>query len=110
MANTFHQEKDTIYWLQITALLYETQSPAGAQWDWKTSLDHWNDDAVYWGSQTTVPSGSHQGWTDLPVYIELFDPQDQEVSLDMAFVITPEPATLALLLAAGLIVLTRRTR
>ncbi len=29
----FHQEKDTIYWLQITAHLDPTNSPPGAEWD-----------------------------------------------------------------------------
>ncbi len=109
LANVFHQEEGNIYWLQITAILDETQSPPGAQWGWKTTRDHWNDDAVYWDSQTTVPDGfPHETWNDLPVYIELRDPQDQEISLDMAFVITPEPATLGLLLIGGLALLRRR--
>jgi len=62
LANVFHQEKDTIYWLQITAVLDEELSPPKAEWGWKTSLDHWNDDAVYYDVLTDVPSGSHVGW------------------------------------------------
>ena len=55
----------------------------------------------YYGAYT------HEGW-DMPDYIELRDPQDQAISLDMAFVITPEPATLGLLLLGGLALLRRR--
>ncbi len=47
---------------------------------WKTSLNHWQDAAVYWDG----------GWNQL-------------TDLDLAFVITPEPSTLAMLLGGGLI-------
>ncbi|MDY7110334.1 MAG: hypothetical protein SYC29_17020 [Planctomycetota bacterium] len=80
----FWQEQDTIYWLDITVV---PEDPA-AQWGWKSSLDHWNDDAV---------------WGDDPVdwWGELRDPINGE-SMDMAFVITPAPGALALLALAGL--------
>ena len=112
--NVFHQGKDTIYWLMITAYLDEAQSPAGAEWGWKTSAsEHFMDDAVYFDSLTTVPFGyeyPHEGWDDLPAYMELRDPLDQMISLDMAFVITPEPATLGLLLIGGFLALSRKFR
>jgi hypothetical protein len=87
----FWQEEGTIYWLDISV----TPEDPIAQWGWKTSLDHWNDDAV---------------WGDYPVewWGELHDPINGE-SLDMAFVITPAPGTLALLALAGLASRRRRT-
>ncbi|MBI5864973.1 MAG: hypothetical protein HZB38_10800 [Planctomycetes bacterium] len=88
----FHQDLGTIYWLDLSIVL-----PPGVSGrvGWKTSLDHFNDDAV---------------WTDsgLPDWHELRDPFTQE-SLDMAFVITPEPASAALLLG-GLIMVLRTRR
>lgn len=78
--NPFEQQQGTIYWLGLYVNWTGTQSPAG----WKTSLEHFQDDAVYRTLQ-----GS---------WAELISPAG--VSLDMAFVITtiPEPATLLLLL------------
>ncbi|MCP4902422.1 MAG: PEP-CTERM sorting domain-containing protein, partial [bacterium] len=62
---------------------------------WKTSQDHWNDNAVW-----EVSNG---------VYAPLSDPLAQPPTpLDMAFVITPEPTTLGLLALGGLVVLKRR--
>ncbi|MFH1688375.1 MAG: thrombospondin type 3 repeat-containing protein [bacterium] len=47
-AQWFHQDSGTIYWLNISAIV---QDPVGTQWGWKSTLDHWNDDAVWaqWG-------------------------------------------------------------
>lgn len=80
----FIQEEGTIYWLDVSVML---DDPA-AQIGWKTSRDHFEDDAV-WGD---FPN---------PDWQELIDPITGE-SLDMAFVITPAPATLALFGLAGL--------
>ncbi|MHC4867052.1 MAG: DUF7901 domain-containing protein, partial [Planctomycetota bacterium] len=38
----FVQQQGTIYWLVIR--MHTTEGEAG----WKTSLDHWNDDAIFW--------------------------------------------------------------
>jgi hypothetical protein len=76
----FLQEQDTIYWLAIHTI----PTMVGPEFGWKTSQDHWNDDAVFYYSG---------GWH------ELRDPYTYE-SLDLAFVITPEPAALALLTLA----------
>lgn len=81
----FYQEAGTIYWLGICVTSEE-------QVGWKTSLDHFEDDAVWW-------NGSD--WE------ELRDPITDE-SLDMAFVITPEPATLLLLTLGGVLVRIKR--
>lgn len=40
----FVQEQDSIYWLSITANLFD---PAAYQWGWKNSRDHFMDDAVW---------------------------------------------------------------
>ena len=62
----------------------------------------WNDDAV-WGHLGAGPGHNLTavGWT------ELIDPKD-DISLDMAFVITPEPATLVVLTLCLIPVLLRR--
>jgi len=97
-AEAFIQQKDTIYWLDISVL-----SP-GVPGDtigigWKTSKDHFNDDAV-WGDFAT---GAAVVWN------ELRDPLTQE-SLDLAFVITtvPEPSAIALAILGGGLLLVRR--
>jgi hypothetical protein len=69
--NAFIQEEGTIYWLDISV---ETTN---GWWGWKTTTNHWNDDAV---------------WADLPVFNtnqwnELRDPIEPEISLDLAFII-----------------------
>lgn len=91
----FQQEKDAIYWLEIAAIL-----PEGANYEigWKTSENHWNDDAVY-----LSPTSD---WQDL--HYPSIDPRYPE-SIDMAFVIAPEPATICLLgLGAALLRRNRR--
>ncbi len=67
----FYQLEGVIYWLDIA--IYLTSGSEGYV-GWKTSQDHFMDDAVYWDY---VPS---------PGWYELIDPITFE-SLDMAFVI-----------------------
>jgi hypothetical protein len=92
--NPFPQEQGTIYWLDVSITALDSRV------GWKTSLQHFNDDAV---------------WVDVPadglgfVWHELRDPLEPTVSLDMAFVITPEPGTLVLL-GAGLALVWRRRK
>jgi len=43
--DSFYQDKDSIYWLNITYFPYEPEPPC--QWGWKSSRDHFMDDAVY---------------------------------------------------------------
>ncbi len=75
------QEQDRIYWLDLCV---DATDAAGNPVDlgWKTSLDHFNDAAVFLGQDGN--------------WYPLLDPEMQE-PLDLAFVITPEPATLALM-------------
>lgn len=95
IANPFFQELGTIYWLDISVVM-----PAGANQriGWKTSIEHFNDDAT-WAHLLTP--GAPMDW------MELRDPTTQQ-SLDMAFVITPAPGSLALLGTFGLIAARRR--
>jgi hypothetical protein len=83
--NPFYQTKDTIYWLGICVT---SENEVG----WKTSLDHFEDDAVWW---------------DGVEWQELLDPLTGE-SLDLAFVITPEPTTICLLGLGALALLRKR--
>lgn len=96
----FRQEVGTIYWLDVSVEV--ENDPNEAPWlvGWKTSLNHFEDDAVYRDA-----SGAWQ---------ELYDPltEDPRVSLDMAFVIVPEPTSCIILGIGlcGLFVVVRRTR
>ena len=91
----FFQEDGKTYWLGMMVTLESTDV---LEWGWKTSLNHWEDDAV-WAEVIDGPNNLD--------FKELRDPFTNE-SLDLAFVITPEPATVALLLIGGLTVLRRR--
>ena len=83
-----------VYWLGVNAIPGDYTTEFG----WKTSLDHWNDDAVW--ADSYAASGDQ--WQDL------HHPETAlGLSLDMAFVIVPEPATLGLLLG-GLTMLRRK--
>ena len=73
----FYQDSGTIYWLDIIADLGPPGYPELPLWGWKTSLDHWNDDAVW-----AVFMPPYQ-------WIPLYDPITG-ITLDMAFVITGE--------------------
>jgi len=46
----FWQDQDSVYWLNISAVLFD---PAETQWGWKSTEDHWMDDAVWseWGME-----------------------------------------------------------
>lgn len=86
----FYQEEGTIYWLDIRIDQTFGSFPIG----WKTSQDHFNDDAVWRldSGEGFIPGG--ENWT------ELRDPLTGE-SLDMAFVIVPEPNAIAMIVITG---------
>ena len=91
--NPFYQEEGKIYWLNLEILNQNLMSLPGV--GWKTSKsDHFEDDAVFWAGNE---------------YFELIDPRTQE-SLDLAFVITPEPATLMLIVLGGTGLIFRRKK
>ncbi|MAE66204.1 MAG: hypothetical protein CMJ18_18190 [Phycisphaeraceae bacterium] len=82
----FIQERGKIYWLSIEA--QNVAAPANVQWGWKTSRSqHFLDDATFQESGPGI----------VPFWHELIDPITGE-SLDLAFVITPEPGSLIMLL------------
>ena len=84
------QDVGKIYWLEIGMADVDPAHPVG----WKTSgSPNFNDDAVY-------GFGTPGSWK------ELIDPTG--TSLDLAFVITPEPTTMALLGLGGLLLRRKR--
>jgi hypothetical protein len=96
-----------VYWLDVQAIVPQAPPPAGALpefvFGWKTSLQHWNDDAVF--GDTLLPGGDPVNPTGGPVWYDMRYPEGHVLfpqSIDMAFVITPEPSTLVLLFAACL--------
>jgi|GEM_PF-1167555 len=58
------QEEGTIYWLAITANI--SPNTPGALWGWKSSIEHWNDDAVFPCVNTCVAPDNGNGTVDLP--------------------------------------------
>jgi hypothetical protein len=90
-AEAFCQEgspqSPVVYWLDVQAI--PTAGPAPAQFGWKTSIDHWNDAAV-WGLGSEPYPGP---WNKL-LYPPLHPLQNQVI--DLAFALAgdlPCPAT-----------------
>ena len=101
-AQPFTQKRGTIYWLGISL---DTSNPDG----WKTADlerypapftgQHYEDDAVYRDAS---------GWHEL--HYPTIDPNYGGRSMDLAFVVTPEPTSMAMLGLGALGVLLRRRR
>ncbi len=90
-----------VYWLDVAAIPQpEVASTEAPLFGWKTSVDHFNDSAVY----STTDAAN---WPNVTDWLPIESPTGL-TQLDMAFVITPEPATLALLTLGCLAVLRRR--
>lgn len=96
----FMQEEGTIYWLDVMAI----PTDPNALFGWKSSRDHWNDDGVYgdWDDD-----GTFLGWKELRYPA---GSQFEGQSIDLSFVIVPEPATMTLLVLGGIGVLLKRRR
>jgi len=84
--DAFHQDgteaEPMVYWLDVQA----EPEDADAWFGWKTSLDHWNDDAV-WGDGIEPYFGP---------WFELIYPPNHEFtgdSIDLAFLLRAEPST-----------------
>ena len=93
----FVQNEGQVYWLSLG--LQMAQMDVGMS-GCKTSVQQWADDAV-WAYEPL--------WGVPIVWHPISDPVTGE-SLDLAFVITPEPGTMVLLCLGGVGVLARRRR
>ena len=99
LEDQFEQEEGETYWLSVSMDIEE------GDWGWLTSLDVQGNSSVFWDSYdfwAPHPMWSSNRainwkWTPLETPTGFGETQ---VPMDLAFVITPEPAT-ALLLAAG---------
>lgn len=94
ISDPYIQGQGNVYWLGIR--MPDTDTDIG----WKTSVDHWNDAACFRWASPGGPYSWDSGNMEEP---------DTGDRLDLAFVITPEPATLSLL-AVGALALIRRRR
>ncbi len=92
-------ENPVIYWLDVAAIP-EGNATGQPLFGWKTSIDHFNDTAVY-GAVDLANWPEPNGWLPIPDVAGV-------MPIDLAFVITPEPATLALLTMGGLMMLRRK--
>jgi len=90
-------QEPKVYWLDVMAVVQQGEN---AVFGWKTSMQHWNDDAVWMMSEQI-------GWQELK-YLSGHPLEGK--SIDLAFVITPEPATILLLGTGWLVVLARKKR
>jgi hypothetical protein len=82
----FEQQEGNIYWLSVEAA---SSSQEAVNFGWKTSQNHWEDDAVW----RMVSTGGSSDWEELRY--PTGHPNEGE-SIDMAFVITSETGTIIL--------------
>lgn len=97
IADPFYQKEGEIYWLSVCFYMGDPNHAGWKtadvdQYPYPYTGEHFMDDAV---------------WLNGESWNELIDPITEE-SLDFAFVITPEPATMALLSLGSLVLLRKR--
>jgi hypothetical protein len=109
ISDPFTQQEGETYWLMIS------MDFQGCEWGWKTTEDVVGNSSVFWDSSNVW--GPHCQWWRHPEvewkWTELKTPNgwhDPRTPVDLAFVITPEPATLLLFAMGAAAVLRRRRR
>jgi hypothetical protein len=107
--NPFPQQAGEHYWIQIS------MDYLGCEWGWKTTESVNNNSAVFWDSYNTW--GPYPYWWCHPEvewkWTQLQTPTgycDPRVPVDLAFVLTPEPATVMLLGLGAAVVLRKRKK
>lgn len=100
----FQQFAGEIYWLDISAVVETVAVAPQPMWGWKTA-----DTSQYPAPFTNFHYLDDAVWGDIPqpMWQELRDPLIGN-SLDLAFVITPEPSAVALLMLGAMTLLRRR--
>ncbi len=103
------QEEGQIYWLDVSADPFPGEAgTVEAVFGWKSSLDHWEDDAVYAGYDLDA-QGNIVGlgpWA--PLKYPVGHPLEGQ-TMDLSFVITPEPGTVSVM-TLGILALIRKRR
>jgi hypothetical protein len=106
-AEAFTQEGDPcepkIYWLNVYVVL--DQDIPGTEFGWKTSIDHWNDWAVYWDNEWNewwvlwYPDGHPLHGAQVDMAFSITQPEVSEDDLD--FGDAPDPCYPTLLANDG---------
>jgi hypothetical protein len=90
------QSLGTIYWLDVSATIAD---PDNTHWGWKTA-----DTSLYPPPNQGRRYRDDAVWNDIGSdWNALTDPEIEGESLDLAFVITPEPSTLAMLVGVSVL-------
>ncbi|MBU0983461.1 MAG: hypothetical protein KKA42_06300, partial [candidate division Zixibacteria bacterium] len=74
----FMQTEGTVYWLCVSARVAD---PVGTHWGWKSTVDHWNDDAVYLGATCVAPDNG-TGTPTLPPPCPYVAPEEPMLIID----------------------------
>jgi hypothetical protein len=105
VSNAFIQTYGNIYWLNVQALLPPGYNNTNYVFGWKTSFQHFQDDAVY-VDNAFLSGQPTNGWRPMT------DPQ-YGYSLDQAFELSttvPEPGTFVLVGSSAVVLLVLRRR
>ena len=97
-AAAFIQHQGNIYWLDVQAQPHD----ANAVFGWKTSIDHFNDDASF----SNIPFGAPPVVWDDMIYPPTHPFHGQSIDLAFALTTVPEPGSAAAIGAGALICLT----
>lgn len=81
IADPFVQVEGHIYWLSITADVAIDPTGIQPEWGWKSTLDHWNDDAVFGGGSCIEPDNG-TGTVDLPADCPFIAPDEFMMIVD----------------------------